>query len=138
MESYDLTQKIIRLTKTEMLSLAEISEELNCGKRFFWQKVSRKKLLGLLDELERKQIIKSIWGNVFDQQKVYTSGWERIEQKARIDDDLLKEPFFGQMHKHVQEIGLEAAKEIFGPTVWNMYIYELIKIRKRDRHNRGD
>jgi hypothetical protein len=89
-------------------------------------------------ELERKQIIKSIWGNVFDQQKVYTSGWERIEQKARIDDDLLKEPFFGQMHKHVQEIGLEAAKEIFGSTAWNMYIYELIKIQKRDRHNRAN
>jgi hypothetical protein len=138
MESYDLTQKIIRLTKTEMLSLAEILEELNCGKRFFWQKVRQKELLRLLDELEKKQIIKSIWRNVFDQQKVYTSDWERIEQKARIDDDLLKEPFFGQMHKHVQEIGLEAAKEIFGPTVWNMYIYELIKRQNRDRHNRAD
>jgi hypothetical protein len=105
---------------------------------FFWQKVRRKQLLSLLDGLEKKQIIKSISRSVFDQQKVYTSDWGRIEQKSRTDEDLLKEPFFGEMHKHVQEIGLEAAKEIFGPTVWNMYVYELIKIQKRDRHNRAE
>jgi hypothetical protein len=38
MGRYDLTQKIIRLTKIEILSLAEILEELNCGKRFFGKK----------------------------------------------------------------------------------------------------
>jgi hypothetical protein len=57
---------------------------------------------------------------------------------ADIFECLARRESDGEMHKHVQEIGLEAAKEIFGLTVWNMYIYELIKIQKRDRHNRAE
>jgi hypothetical protein len=53
MESYDLTQKIIRLTKTEMLSLAEILEELNISQKQIVDREERDNFLGTVEKTKK-------------------------------------------------------------------------------------